>query len=93
MLKDLYNKRQSLKDLENDLSELQNYGKVFKVLQKSNPTNIYILLFFDCLKNETKAKKILNTIFDKNILLKIEYNINLEELIQSIEESLPSKSF
>ena len=33
LLKDLYSKRQLLKNLENYLSELQKYGKVFKVLK------------------------------------------------------------
>ena len=70
LLKDLYNKRQLHKNLENYVSDLQKYGKIFKVLQKSN-LPIPIIYY--------KAKKIFN-------------NINLEELIQSIEESLLSKS-
>ena len=60
MLKDLYNKRQSLKDLENNISELQNYGKVFKLLQKSNLTNTdYILVFLTASKMKLKQKKFL----------------------------------
>ena len=55
---------------------MEKYLKYCK--NQTTKYRLYIT-FFDLLKNETKAKKILN-------------NINLEELIQSIEESLPSKS-
>ena len=85
---DLKERKILLNSLENYLSKLDKYGIIFQVFQKSSLANCkFIYYFFDLLKNESKTKEIINKILSNRIILEIKYNINLEELIQSIIDS------
>lgn len=87
-LKDLHTKKLFLPPFEKYLSKLDKYGIIFQVFQKSRLSSSKTIYYFlDLLKNENKAKVILNKIFSNTIILEINYNINLEELTQSIIES------
>ena len=74
--------------LENYLSSLKDYGLVFNLCKNSGFTNVeYIYDFFTMFRYESKVKEIINKIFVKKIILRINYNITIKELIESIINS------